>query len=98
LCCVDYNRVDTFGPGGLIMHMRRKIAAIAVLALTAAGVTLATPANATPNPITISKERTGANPIVAGSSSGTEFTITVTNNYGEPLEIGVFDQAPGGMT
>ncbi len=98
MCCVERRCLDTFGPGGQIMHMRRRISVLAALALATMGVTLATPANATPNPITITKVRTGANPIVAGSSSGTQFTITVTNNYGEPLEVGVFDQAPGGMT
>ncbi len=80
------------------MLLSRLFAGLSAAALVASGVAFAAPASAVPDPFTITKERTGANPIVAGSSSGTEFTITVTNNYGEPWEVAVQDLAPPGLT
>jgi uncharacterized repeat protein (TIGR01451 family) len=80
------------------MLSSRIFASLSVAAVVASGVAFAAPASAELPPLTITKERTGANPIVAGSSSGTQFTITVTNNYGEPLAAAVQDQAPPGLT
>ena len=80
------------------MFRSRLFTAVSAAALVASGVAFAAPASAEPPPITITKERTGANPIVAGSSSGTEFTITVTNNYIDPWEVAVQDVAPPGMS
>lgn len=80
------------------MFRSRLFASVSTAALVASGIAFAAPASAEPEPITITKERTGANPIVAGSSSGTAFTITVTNNLVERYSIGVSDVAPPGMT
>ena len=79
------------------MSRSRMFASLSAAALVASGVAFAPPASAGDEPPTITKERTGANPIVAGSSSGTQFTITVTNNYVQPYSFGVSDIAPPGM-
>lgn len=74
------------------------LAGFAVTVTVLSGIAWAAPAQAIPvSPVTIIKERTGANPIVAGSSSGTEFTITVTNNVDGPISPVFVDYADPGL-
>lgn len=70
------------------MFRSRLFASVSTAALVASGIAFAAPASAEPEPITITKERTGANPIVAGSSSGTRF-----HDHGDEQPRGaVFDR------
>ncbi|MCB0905430.1 MAG: hypothetical protein KDC17_14745, partial [Actinobacteria bacterium] len=79
------------------MFRSRLLTGLSAVALVASGVAFSAPASAIPYQVTIVKQRTGATPIVAGANGGTEFTITVTNTYTEPVEVPLSDVPGAGL-
>jgi uncharacterized repeat protein (TIGR01451 family) len=69
--------------------------AVGLLVVSGAGVSL--PAQARPPQFSITKERTGPNPIVAGSLAGTTFRVTVRNDEEQEIQIGFDDVLDPGL-